>query len=202
MNRQLYTVASNIEEAQLFFESGVNLVQLRNKELSEQELLVVAKQVVELSHKYKSSQIIINDNIDIALKSKAYGVHLGQDDGDIPYLCKSYGKELVIGVSVDNVEEAREAESWGAHYIGAGAVFGSLTKPEAPHIGLATLKDICKSVQVPVSAIGGIKLSLLNKVLEAGAQYICVISDINQSTNRKLQIREYLNQIRKNNESL
>lgn len=189
---ELYGFASNIKEAALLFENGVTLVQFRNKVLQGQDLIREAGEMQILSEKYPGGRLIVNDSMEIALAAGAWGVHLGQDDGDFRNLCREYKGRLKIGVSIDTVEEAREAVAAGADYIGAGAVFGSETKPEAPYMGIELLTDICVAVSCPVSAIGGITLENLPEVLKAGPEYICVISDIHKHPQPELRIKEYL----------
>ncbi|QEN08106.1 thiamine phosphate synthase [Oceanispirochaeta crateris] len=192
---ELYGFASNLEEAQMLMAAGVSVIQYRNKGQDHDSLVSTVKKIMTHSHSYPHVQIIVNDSLEAALESAAHGVHLGQDDGDYKSICKQYAQKLMIGVSVDTVQEAIEAEQAGAHSIGAGAVFGSLTKPEAPHMGVPLLKEICRSVSVPVSAIGGITLENLDEVMQAGASYICVISDIMGRDEPELRIQEYLKKL-------
>jgi len=189
---EVYGFASSLQEAKLLLDNGIRLIQFRNKSLSEVESLWVAKRIVDLANCYQGARVIINDKVSLALETGAHGVHLGQDDGDYPSLIRELKGRLHVGVSIDTVEEALEAQEAGADYIGAGAVFGSQTKPEAPYMGLGLLKDICDSVHCPVSAIGGITLESLPLVLKAGAHFICVISDINNHPDPPERIRGYL----------
>lgn len=191
MKAELYGFASHPEEAEMLLENGVSLIQFRNKAARGDEYSALARRVVHSARDYPNARIIVNDDIRTALEAGAYGVHLGQDDGDFREICRRYKGRLQIGVSVDTVSEALEAQAAGADSIGAGAVFGSRTKPDAPYMGLSLLQNICRAVSVPVSAIGGITLENLPGVLEAGAAYICVISDIHGSADPRERIAAY-----------
>lgn len=195
---ELYGFASTLKEAALLFDQGVTLVQFRNKELQGARAVEEARKMAELSRRYPGGRLIVNDDIETALAAGAWGVHLGQDDGDFRSLLKRYSHRLQIGVSIDTVEEALEAEAAGADYIGAGAVFGSQTKPEAPFMGTELLGKICRAVSCPVSAIGGITLENLPEVLREGPEYICVISDIHKQQDPAKRIGEYLTVLKEN----
>ena len=134
------------EQVEKALKGGVTLVQLREKELSEADFEQEAKELLELCHKYNVN-LIINDNVELAAKVGADGVHIGQSD---------MGVEKVIGVTAKTVEQAKAAEAAGADYLGSGAVFGTSTKKDAKPMDHALLQEICESVKIPVVAIGGI----------------------------------------------
>ena len=97
----------------------------------------------------------------------------------------------LMGAGV-KIIQYRNKEQAGAHYVGAGAVYGSVTKPEAPTMGLPLLRDICRTVSVPVSAIGGIRYETPDEIIGAGAGYVCVISDIHDHPDPAGRARRYL----------
>ena len=134
---------------------GVTIVQLREKELDYESFLDEAVQITALCKRYKVP-CIINDNVDIALKCRADGVHVGQKDMNISEVRKLVGENMIIGVSAHTVEEALEAVKNGADYLGAGAVFSTSTKTNVSSLSKETLKNICAAVNIPVVAIGGI----------------------------------------------
>ena len=133
----------------------VTLVQLREKELSEADFEQEAKELLELCHKYNVN-LIINDNVALAAKVGADGVHIGQSDMWVEKARAILGKEKIIGVTAKTVEQAKAAEAAGADYLGSGAVFGTSTKKDAKPMDHALLQEICESVKIPVVAIGGI----------------------------------------------
>ena len=131
------------------------MVQLREKELSEADFEQEAKELLELCHKYNVN-LIINDNVALAAKVGADGVHIGQSDMGVEKARAILGKEKTIGVTAKTVEQAKAAEAAGADYLGSGAVFGTSTKKDAKPMDHALLQEICESVKIPVVAIGGI----------------------------------------------
>ena len=114
-----------------------------------------AKELLELCHKYNVN-LIINDNVALAAKVGADGVHIGQSDMGVEKARAILGKEKIIGVTAKTVEQAKAAEAAGADYLGSGAVFGTSTKKDAKPMDHALLQEICESVKIPVVAIGGI----------------------------------------------
>ena len=143
------------EQVEKALKGGVTLVQLREKELSEANFEQEAKELLELCHKYNVN-LIINDNVALAAKVGADGVHIGQLDMGVEKARAILGKEKIIGVTAKTVEQAKAAEAAGADYLGSGAVFGTSTKKDAKPMDHALLQEICESVKIPVVAIGGI----------------------------------------------
>lgn len=143
------------EQVEAALKGGATCVQLREKCTAEEEFLSLAKSLVTLCHSY-NVPLIINDNVEIAVKCGADGVHVGQDDMSAADVRKIVGEDMIIGVSSHNVAEARKAAADGADYLGAGAVFATSTKSDAGALPHSELKKICESVNIPVVAIGGI----------------------------------------------
>ena len=143
------------EQVEKALKGGVTLVQLREKKLSEADFEQEAKELLELCHKYNVN-LIINDNVALAAKVGADGVHIGQSDMGVEKARAILGKEKIIGVTAKTVEQAKAAEAAGADYLGSGAVFGTSTKKDAKPMDHALLQEICESVKIPVAAIGGI----------------------------------------------
>ena len=112
------------------------------------------------------------------LHPEQHGVHIGQGDADIFYARKILGEEKIIGVSAHNADEALEAEKNGADYLGAGAVFATSTKSDVTSLALSELKNICRSVKIPVVAIGGITAENILKLEGSGAAGVAVVSAI------------------------
>lgn len=168
------SLAEEVEEA---IKGGATFIQLREKNIAFEEFLSIAKDVKKITDKYKIP-FVINDNVDIAVKVNADGVHIGQSDEEINEARKKLGKDKIIGLSAHTVEEALRAEKNGADYIGVGAVFNTLTKTDASHVDYKTLKNICSSVSVPVVAIGGINEDNVLKLKGSGIDGISAISAI------------------------
>lgn len=118
------------EQVEAALKGGCTCVQLREKELSDAEFLEEAVKIHEICKHY-GVPFIVNDNVDIAVKCHAEGIHVGQDDMKASCVRERVGDDMIIGVSAHTVEEAVEAVKNGADYLGAGAVFGSSTKQNA-----------------------------------------------------------------------
>ena len=146
------TLYSQVEKA---LEGGATFIQLREKKLDEESFLKEAIEIQKLCKKHHVP-FVINDNVDIALKINADGVHVGQSDMEAGDVRAKLGKDKIIGVSAHTVEEALTAQKKGADYLGVGAVFPTSSKDDVSVLSLETLKAICHAVSIPVVAIGGI----------------------------------------------
>ena len=144
-----------IEQVESALKGGVTCVQLREKELDEEEFLAEAMEIAPLCKQY-GVPFFINDNVDIAIKCKADGIHVGQEDMIASKVRQKVGDDMMIGVSVHSVEEAIEAVKNGADCLGVGAMFSTSTKTDIDVLPKEILRDICEAVDVPVVAIGGI----------------------------------------------
>lgn len=175
--------------------SGITILQLREKNLKTDEFLILALKVKKLCEKYKIP-LIINDNVEVAIKCGADGIHVGQEDMKADVIRNLVGKEMILGVSAQNLEQAQIAESMGADYLGVGAIFTTSSKMDAKHVDIETLKNICENINIPVVAIGGINKENVNKLKDTKISGISVISaifgqkDIKKSTKDLLQLVE------------
>ena len=163
-----------IEEA---LKGGVTMVQLREKQLSEDELVAEAIQIKELCRRYEVP-LIINDNVDAALKSGADGVHVGIEDAPVSEIRRRAGDDFIIGATAKTTEQAKAAEAAGADYLGVGAVFPSPTKKNAIRITPQDLREICGSVAIPAVAIGGITGDNVSEIKGGGMAGVAVVSAI------------------------
>jgi thiamine-phosphate pyrophosphorylase len=169
------SIKDAVEEA---IKGGVTMVQVREKDVSSREFYKVALEVKEITDKYKLP-LIINDRIDIAQAVDASGVHLGQSDLPLKLARDILGKDKIIGISVGNVKEAKEAETDGADYVGIGTIFFTGTKKDIKTpIGIEGLTEIVKSIGIPSVAIGGINEENAKDVLNSGTDGVAVISAI------------------------
>ena len=155
-------------------EGGVTMVQYRKKpHPSEEEAL----QLKELCHSYHVP-LIINDDVELAKKIDADGVHVGQSDMELLEARKILGADKIIGVTAKTIQQASLAEENGADYLGSGAVFGTSTKKDAIPMNLSLFQDICNSVKIPVVAIGGIDETNVDRLENTGLSGIAVVSGI------------------------
>lgn len=168
------TLLQQIEEA---LKGGVTLLQLREKGLSEEAFVEEAIQVREVCHKY-GVPLIINDNVEVAIKSGADGVHVGIEDQPVAEIRQRVGREFIIGATAKTVEQAKAAKAAGADYLGVGAVFPSPTKKNAIRITKEQLQKICASVSIPAVAIGGISAENVEKLQGGGMCGVAVVSAV------------------------
>lgn len=167
--------ASDVEKA---VAAGVGVIQYRNKSAGTRVLYDEARVIRDLCTGTRS-RFIINDRIDIALAVDADGVHIGQDDMPYGLARKLIGRGKIIGVTVHNAGEALEAEMMGADYLGVSPVFVTATKPDAGGAcGVEILREIRRVCKIPIVAIGGIDISNVDRVIEAGADMVCAISAV------------------------
>jgi len=152
----LYAISDgNLHAIEAAILGGAAMIQLRAKNLPEDELLALARSVKEITDKY-GIPLIINDRADIAAEIGAAGAHLGPADGDLRGARLLLGPDKLLGATARTAEQALAAQKAGADYLGSGAVFGSKTKADAAPMPLELLREICGSVTIPVVAIGGI----------------------------------------------
>lgn len=168
------TLYDQVEKA---LKGGVTLVQLREKELPETEFEQEARVLLQLCHKY-NVKLIINDNVELAARVHADGVHIGQSDMAIEKARAILGKDKIVGVTAKTVSQAKAAEAAGADYLGSGAVFGSGTKKDAKPMEHARLQEICESVKIPVVAIGGIDSSNILQLKGRKMAGVAVVSGL------------------------
>ena len=161
-------------------EGGATAVQLREKELGDDALLEKAREFAAICARYRVP-LIINDRLDIALRSGAAGVHLGQGDGPRAEARRELGPGKILGISVHTVDEAMEAARLGADYLGIGAVFPTATKADAQSVPPRQLRSITAAVPLPAVAIGGITEENLPRLRGCGIAGVAVVSAIFQA---------------------
>ena len=158
-------------------DGGVTFLQLREKTLDEETFFQEAVELQKMCKEYHVP-FIINDNVEIALKMNADGVHVGQSDMEAGSVREKLGPDKIIGVSAQTVEQALAAQEKGADYLGVGAIFPTGTKEDAKNISFETLKEICEAVSIPVVAIGGITKENVYSLKDSGICGVAVISAI------------------------
>lgn len=158
-------------------DGGVTFLQLREKELDDENFYEEAVRLQEMARSY-GVPFVVNDNVDIAVRMDADGVHVGQSDMEAGDVRALIGPDKILGVSAQTVEQAVLAEKRGADYLGVGAVFPTGSKDDADDVSFETLKAICEAVSIPVVAIGGITLHNTPELAGSGICGIAVISAI------------------------
>jgi thiamine-phosphate pyrophosphorylase len=158
-------------------EGGVTFLQLREKALDDENFYKEAVRLQEMAREY-GVPFVVNDNVDIAVRMDADGVHVGQSDMEAGDVRALIGPDKILGVSAQTVEQAVLAEKRGADYLGVGAVFPTGSKDDAVEVSHETLKAICEAVSIPVVAIGGITVNNTPELAGSGICGIAVISAI------------------------
>jgi thiamine-phosphate pyrophosphorylase len=161
--------------AEAMIKGGVDLIQLRGKEKTVDELVDLAEELHELASR-SSTPLIVNDHAEIARTVPVEGVHVGQDDDSVAIARRKAGRAVVVGKSTHSLEQARAAQREGADYIGFGPIFATPTKPDYPPIGLADIRRVHAEVSLPIFCIGGINVDNLQSVIDAGANRVVMVS--------------------------
>lgn len=172
--------------------SGVRLVQLREKALDGKPLFRLAQSLRMITARY-GAKLIINSRLDIALAADADGLHLPEDALPVQTVRRFFS--ALVGRSVHSVESAKEAEQSGADYLLFGHIFQTASKPFPPR-GLNELEQVCKSVSIPVYAVGGITSERVGACLNAGAFGVAVMSAVMSASDVQRTVADYLAELK------
>ena len=166
--------------------NGVGIVQLRDKGGSAKNILKFSEDLLKSINSFSLNRLIpfiMNDRVDLALASRAAGVHLGQEDVPLSLARKMLGSHAIIGVSCQTFKQAQIAQHDGADYIGFGSVFKTKTKPERRPMDLKLLKEVVSRIKIPVFAIGGIQDENIPGLVRLGVNRIAVCRAICNAKN-------------------
>ena len=172
-----FTEDESLYRVEQALKGGVTLLQLREKDKTTREYIELAEKVHNLTQMY-NVPLIIDDRVDVALAVNAEGVHVGQSDMPVSLARKLMGENKIVGATTKTVEQAKEAFEQGADYLGVGAIFPTTTKVKTVLTSTDTLRDICKSVPIPVNAIGGLNKDNIDVLKGIEVSGICVVSAI------------------------
>ena len=186
------SVNSEARIPEILAESGVGLIQVRDKHASARAVFEASKDLVaRLSS--KGVRVIVNDRSDIAAMAGAGGVHVGQDDLPVEAARACCGAGLWVGVSTHNLEQFQQAMSTSADYIAVGPIFPTATKANPdPVVGLDLIRAARRLTRKPLVAIGGITIQSAESVYRAGADSIAVVSDLLSAPKPGLRAAEYI----------
>lgn len=182
------TLPAVVKEA---LEGGATFMQIREKNLPYAEFVRLAKEVKQVTDKYRVPYVV-NDEVEIAKLIDADGVHIGQSDESLIEARNILGPDKIIGVSAQTVEQAIEAEKNGADYLGVGSIFSTSTKLDADDVSLETLRAICDTVSIPVVAIGGINKGNILDLKGTHVDGVAVVSAIFAAKNIKEETKVLL----------
>ena len=175
-------------------QGGVDLLQLRAKEHPKTEIVKYAEAMLPLT-KDAGVPLIVNDYPDLMREVDAEGCHVGQEDVGVSEARDLAGRDCIVGKSTHTLAQAQKAEIEGADYIGFGPLFPTGTKPTAKAIGLVEIRTLHEQMKLPIFCIGGVKLGNLPEILRAGAQRVCIVSDLllaSDVANRTTEIKSAL----------
>jgi thiamine-phosphate pyrophosphorylase len=161
--------------AEQMITGGVDLIQLRGKGKSIDELVDLASEIHEITAP-SDTPLIINDYAEIAARVSVEGVHVGQDDDSIRVARQKAGRDLIVGKSTHSLAQANAAQAEGADYVGFGPIFATPTKPDYEPIGLDDIRQAHLNVGIPIFCIGAINIDNLQRVIEAGAKRVVMVS--------------------------
>ena len=199
-NKSLYAILdsefikdnSYVETAKSFIQGGVLILQLRMKKASSSEILSVAKQLSEICRD-AGVLFIVNDHPEIAILSKAHGIHVGQDDISVTELRKILPIDMIIGISTHSLDQARKALVSNPDYIAIGPIFGTTSKTDSRIEAVdQDIIDIKKESSIPIVAIGGLTKNNVSSIYEKGIDSCAVISSLYEENNYANNCREFV----------
>ena len=193
-NRYQDSLENFLEKVETACRSGVTIIQLREKNLTTNQYYQLAKQVKEITDAYQVP-LIIDDRLDVCLAVDAAGLHIGDDELPVSVARKVLGPEKILGVTAKTVKRALEAETWGADYLGTGAIFPTTTKENAPITLISTLKTICQTVAIPVVAIGGLTSENIDQLIGTGIAGVAVVRDLMQAEDIEAKTQAFLTKL-------
>ena len=193
-NRYQDSLENFLEKVEIACRSGVTIIQLREKNLTTNQYYHLAKQVKEITDAYQVP-LIIDDRLDVCLAVDAAGLHIGDDELPVSVARKVLGPEKILGVTAKTVKRALEAETWGADYLGTGAIFPTTTKENAPITLISTLKTICQTVAIPVVAIGGLTSENIDQLIGTGIAGVAVVRDLMQAEDIEAKTQAFLTKL-------
>ena len=173
-----YVEESNaVRIAEAMIKGGVDLIQLRGKKQSIDELVDLAEKLHELTSQ-SATPVVVNDYAEIARRVPVEGVHVGQDDDSIAVARRKAERGVVVGKSTHGLKQARAAQSEGADYIGFGPIFSTPTKPDYEPVGFMDVARVHEEVSLPIFCIGGIKIDNVEQLIAAGARRVAIVSGL------------------------
>lgn len=178
------------QQVELACQGGADMIQLRDKKMSDKDLFDLSIKLQQICTKY-NVYFTVNNRIDIANISNSDGVHIGQNDLPVWYARKVLGNDKIVGISASGYDKVVEVSNLPVDYIGCGAIFPTTTKPEANVRGLEVLKKIkTLNLSKPVIAIGGIDKTNVADVIKAGADGVAVVRAVCGAQDIKKEAQE------------
>ena len=177
LDRQFLAGRNELEVAKQIIDGGARVIQLRDKQSTRGELVLLAQELRELCGQ-AGVLFIVNDYLDVALAVDADGLHIGQEDFPLHVARKELPIDRIVGCSVKTPVQATKAQDEGADYVAVGSVFPTTTKKEAIVVGVDTVRELKRMISIPLVAIGGVNESNVSEVVAAGADAVAVVSAV------------------------
>jgi thiamine-phosphate pyrophosphorylase len=177
LDRQFLAGRNELEVVKQIIDGGAKVVQLRDKQSKRRELVLLAQKLKELCSQ-AGALFIVNDCLDVALAVDADGLHIGQEDFPLHVARKELPIDRIVGCSVKTPVQAKRVQDDGADYVAVGSVFPTTTKKEAITVGVETVREVKRTISIPLVAIGGINDSNIGEVVAAGADAVAVVSAV------------------------
>ena len=187
--------AKAVETTRAMLTGGVQILQLRAKNLAPAEILSLAQNLAPLCREV-GVPFLLNDHPELVGPSGADGVHVGQDDQSVAEARRLIGPGKLVGLSTHSPEQARAAFEQKPDYIGFGPLFSTPTKPDYTPIGTTDIAEIHRDAPLPIFCIGGIKLENLPQILATGSQRVVIVSGILQAVDISAYCLESLRLLR------
>ena len=182
---------SPLEVLEAALRGGAIIVQLRDKTEPER----YAADFRKITSQY-NALLIVNDSVEIALKYKADGVHLGKNDLPVKE-ARKIAPDLIVGASCHNLDEALQAQNDGASYVNIGPIFPTKTKGGLnKFIGIEAIKEIAPRLKIPFTVMGGINKGNIQEVIDAGAKRIAMVTAITESSNVEETVKEFVDMLK------
>jgi len=183
------------EIARIAVKYNITYLQLREKDLSDRELIAISKEIIKITSG-SPTKFIMNDRADLAKVAGADGLHLGQDDLTLQEAKSIFGEDKIYGLSTHSLEQVSIATSQNPDYIGFGPIFPTPTKAKPdPAVGLSNIKQVVENSPVPVVAIGGIDETNAEEVIYKGAHNICLVRYFMNSENLEERILKIITKL-------
>lgn len=171
-----YVAPENVETmTAALCEGGVDVLQLRAKELAPTEVERLARRILPVTRD-RAVPLVINDHLEVAASVGSEGVHVGQDDDAVAKARAVVGAACFVGKSTHSLDQAIAAQAEGADYIGFGPLYATGTKPDYVPIGLEDIAEVHRRVSLPIFCIGGVNAARLDEIVSAGARRVVVVS--------------------------
>lgn len=186
-----------LEKCAQLLEGGVDALQLRNRSLSDRDLLELGKRLKEKCAE-KGALLIVNNRVDLALAIEADGIHVGHEDLPVPFVREMIGHRKIVGMSTHSLPEAISAQKLGVDYVSCGPIWATPTKPAYKPVGLNLIGLYNAALRVPYVVIGGVNENNIDQIVESGAKTVAVVRALFEANDPAQMAKTFSQKIKKN----